>query len=153
MKKIAKLAPRFVEFIPDVIEEGVLYVSMEHETVIHKCCCGCGSEVVTPLSPTDWQLTYDGVSITLYPSIGNWGFPCKSHYWIRGNSVRWAQRWSHEEIAAGRAADQLAKEHYYANSAPPINDRSDGPATGEHKGSVDPGILRRLLRRWTFRKP
>jgi len=31
---------RIVEFIPDVIEEGKLYVSMEYATMVHKCACG-----------------------------------------------------------------------------------------------------------------
>ncbi len=65
-----------------------LYVSIEFTTVVHKCCCGCGREVVTPLSPTDWKLTFDGVSISLHPSIGSWNLPCQSHYWIRHNRVQ-----------------------------------------------------------------
>jgi hypothetical protein len=47
-----------------------------------KCCCGCGHEVVTPFSPTDWKLTFDCVSVSLYPSIGNWSPPCRAHYFI-----------------------------------------------------------------------
>ena len=117
MKKIAKLTPRFVEFIPEVIEEGILYVSMEYATVIHKCCCGCGNEVVTPLSPTDWKLIFDGRAITLDPSIGNWGFPCQSHYWIRGNSVRWAGRWSRKRIEASRRAIHNTQAQYFDSIA------------------------------------
>jgi hypothetical protein len=113
MKRIAKLTHKFVEFIPEVLKEGVLYVSMENETVIHKCCCGCGNEVVTPLSPTDWTLIFDGRSVTLYPSIGNWGFECQSHYWIKADSVQWSGRWSSEDIEAGRAADGLAKMKFF----------------------------------------
>ena len=41
--------------------------------------------MVTPLKPTDWKLTFDGKTITLYPSIRNWNFACRSHYWIRNN--------------------------------------------------------------------
>ena len=79
---------KFVEFIPDVIEEGVLYISIEYCTAIHKCVCGCGNEVVTPLSPTDWELTFNGKTVSLDPSIGNWSFKCQSHYWIAKNSIR-----------------------------------------------------------------
>jgi hypothetical protein len=68
---------------------------------------------VTPLSPTDWKLIFDGQSISLDPSIGNWSFPCKSHYWIRSGKVRWAAMWSQDEIDAGRAADRMAKDKYY----------------------------------------
>ena len=84
------LVHQFVEFIPNELKEGTLYVCMGLATVVHKCCCGCGNEVVTPLSPSDWKLIFDGETITLHPSIGNWGFKCQSHYWIRDSRVRWA---------------------------------------------------------------
>jgi hypothetical protein len=113
MKRQRLLAHEFVEFIPDVLKEGTLYVSMEYATVVHKCCCGCGKEVVTPLSPTDWRLIFDGKTISLDPSIGNWSFECRSHYWIRGSTVRWAAQWSQEEIAAGRSRDRIAKGRYF----------------------------------------
>ena len=113
MKQQTTLAHEFVEYMPDELKDGTLYVSMPFATVAHKCCCGCGKEVVTPLSPTDWKLIFDGESVTLDPSIGNWSFPCKSHYWIRGGKVRWAGGWSQEEIDAGRANDRLAKDRYF----------------------------------------
>jgi hypothetical protein len=112
-----KLSHRFVTSIPDVLEDGVVYVSIEFATAIHKCCCGCGEEVVTPFSPTDWKLIFDGKTISLDPSIGNWNFPCQSHYWIRRNKVVWARRWSRQEIEAGRAHDRIAKARYNGKSA------------------------------------
>jgi hypothetical protein len=84
------LQHRFVEFMPETLEEGVLYVSMEYCTAIHNCVCGCGNKVVTPISPTDWQLQFNGKSVSLKPSIGNWSFDCQSHYWITNNKVSWA---------------------------------------------------------------
>ena len=110
---------RFVEFIPDELEEGVLYVSMEHATVTHRCACGCGREVVTPLAPTDWQLSFDGDSVTLYPSIGNWAFPCRSHYFIRGGAIRWAGDMSQRDIDRGRVKDRAAKAQHYASRGDP----------------------------------
>jgi Family of unknown function (DUF6527) len=65
-----RLDHRFVDHVPEVIEPGVLYVSMKYATAAHQCCCGCGSEVITPFTPTDWSLTYDGDAISLNPSIG-----------------------------------------------------------------------------------
>lgn len=44
---------KFVEYIPDTIEENIIYISISYSTAIHLCACGCGKEVVTPLSPTD----------------------------------------------------------------------------------------------------
>lgn len=108
-----RLKHQFVEFIPDVLEVGTIYVSIEYATVVHKCCCGCGREVVTPLSPTDWNLVFDGRTISLHPSIGNWSFPCRSHYWIRNNRVDWADQWSQIQIDAGRARERREKQSYY----------------------------------------
>jgi hypothetical protein len=107
---------KFVEFMPDQIEEGILYVSMEYCTAIHKCVCGCGNEVVTPISPTDWQLTFDGKSISLSPSIGNWSFDCKSHYWIDKNQIRHADRWTNDEIDFGRKNDKKKKKKYFSKN-------------------------------------
>ena len=75
------------------MEEGVVYVSIPFATAVHRCCCGCGNQVVTPLDPDLWQLTFDGKGISLSPSIGNWGFQCGAHYWIRRNQVLWTSRW------------------------------------------------------------
>ena len=123
MKRQTALAHEFVEYIPDQLKDGILYVSIGFATVAHKCCCGCGREVVTPLSPTDWKLIFDGRSISLDPSIGNWSFDCKSHYWITGGKVRWSRQWSREEIDAGRQGDRLAKEKHFASRAPAATDR------------------------------
>lgn len=109
MRRVHTLVHEFVEYLPDTLAAGVLYVSMRFATVGHKCCCGCGNDVITPLSPSDWQLTFDGTSISLQPSIGNWSFDCQSHYWIRRNTVRWAAGWSKEQIADGRANDRYRR--------------------------------------------
>ena len=102
----------FVEYVPDQLEEGVLYVSIECATTAHKCACGCGNEVFTPLSQTDWKLTFDGETVSLAPSIGNWSFACQSHYWIDEGRIRWAPRWSREQIHRGRELDQTTKRRY-----------------------------------------
>jgi hypothetical protein len=100
--KATAIEHQFVKSIPKTMAQGVLYVSMEFATAGHKCCCGCGNEVFTRLSPNDWQLTYDGRTISLYPSIGNWNFPCQSHYWIKGNQILWDKKWSKIKIDALR---------------------------------------------------
>ncbi|MEA5551179.1 DUF6527 family protein [Anabaena cylindrica UHCC 0172] len=111
------LRHEFVEYIPDNLNDNTIYVSIKFGTVAHKCCCGCGNEVFTPLSPTDWKLTFNGKSISLEPSIGNWSFKCKSHYWIRHNNVIWAAQWSQEEIDAARIYDRSAKEKYFGDAS------------------------------------
>jgi Family of unknown function (DUF6527) len=112
MSRVSILRHVFVEHIPERLERGTIYVSIVYATVVHRCCCGCGEEVVTPLSPTDWRLEFDGESISLHPSIGNWSFPCRSHYWIEKNRVTWARRWTSREIDAGRAAERQDKARY-----------------------------------------
>ena len=114
MMRTAFLRHEFVRAIPETLGDGTLYVSIDFATAAHKCCCGCGQEVVTPLSPTDWKFTYYGVSISLFPSVGNWNVPCRSHYWIDGGRVVRADQWSEDMIADNRARDRFAKQGYYA---------------------------------------
>ena len=109
MTRIKSLKHEFVDYIPDALDEGVLYVSIPFATLVHKCCCGCENEVVTPLDPTDWEMTFDGKSISLSPSIGNWSLTCQSHYWIYRSRVRWVRRLSKWEIKACRAMDRFRK--------------------------------------------
>ncbi len=105
-----KLSHRFIKSAPEQLEDGVLYVSIDYRTVLHKCCCGCGSEIVTPLSPKDWKLTFDGETISLHPSIGNWKLKCRSHYWIRNNMVVWAADWDKEQIETRKPKKRSGKE-------------------------------------------
>lgn len=108
----------FVDYIPKELEEGVVYIAPEFGTVIHLCCDGCGEKVSTPLHPAQWKLTFDGESISLSPSVGNWDLPCGSHYWIVNNKVRWAGTWTKHEIETGRKRDQHDVELHYSNENP-----------------------------------
>ncbi len=114
------LKHEFVEFIPEDLSEGTIYVSIRFATASHQCCCGCGHKVVTPITPTDWKLIFDGKTISLDPSIGNWSFACQSHYWIRNNRVQWAAKWSKGDVDAGRAFDQRAKVNYFDAPKPEV---------------------------------
>jgi Family of unknown function (DUF6527) len=143
------LKHEFVEFIPEECQEGTVYVSIRFATVSHLCVCGCKNKVVTPLRPTDWQLIFDGKTISLYPSIGNWSFPCRSHYWIRKNRVRWAEQWSQARIDAGRTSDRQAKAKYFGTGEPSEVPVEETPATGvPHR----PRGRWRTLRDWCRRK-
>ena len=132
MKPKIKLKHEFVEFMPDELADDVIYVSVPYATVIHKCCCGCGNKVVTPLSPTDWTLLFNGETISLHPSIGNWNFKCKSHYWIQNNQVKWAKTWSEKKIELAREDQKLEREEFYEKRK-------------KDKGEVRPSIKRVLL--------
>lgn len=119
--KRQSLQHKFVELLPECLEEGTLYLSMQYATAAHKCACGCGNDVYTPLSPTDWKLTFDGRTVSLFPSVGNWSFPCRSHYWIRKSTIAWAARWSDEEIDAGRANDRDRKRDKLDEPRPKVS--------------------------------
>ncbi len=122
--RVAHLRHQFSDEAPAQLEAGILYVSMPYRTTLHLCCCGCGNQVVLPLRPTAWKLTYDGDTITMSPSVGNWSFPCRSHYWIRNNQVEWAGSWTDDEIAAGRRRTLLERGARPTNGAPPMEKRS-----------------------------
>jgi hypothetical protein len=137
MTGVARLEPRFVTIVPAELELGILYVSIQYATAMHLCACDCGREVVTPLAPDKWSMTFDGASVSLRPSIGNWSFPCRSHYWIgSGGRVRWDRTWSDAEVARARAG----------SGAITVQPR---PSTNEDAGSS----LRMLERftRWALR--
>lgn len=93
--KIYEIKKEFVRRVPAELEEGVLYVCLDCDVVVHKCACGCGEKVVLPLSPEHWKLSYDG-EVTLSPSIGNYQYDCKSHYFIRDGKIVWVE--SSDEI-------------------------------------------------------
>jgi Family of unknown function (DUF6527) len=113
MTKSEKIKAEFVEYIPSGPREGMLYISNKYKTATHLCACGCRNKVVTPLKPGGWTATGTPDRITLYPSIGNWSFPCKSHYWVRDGQIVWARKWSQEEIDQVRKSDQHAREEHF----------------------------------------
>ena len=123
--RIESLRPEFVDSVPAQLEAGVLYVSQKYRTVIHLCCCGCGREVVTPLGPARWSMSVVGDRVTLSPSIGNWSYPCRSHYWIRSNRVEWAGQLSARKIAEVKRRDSRDHRQNYgswkAGDAPATN--------------------------------
>lgn len=106
--------PTFVEFVPKVLEPGVLYISEKYKTASHLCACGCGEKVVTPLSPVDWQLRKEGGLVSLSPSIGNWNYACRSHYWIRRNRIAWSYAMTTSQIARVQARDRADKMQFIA---------------------------------------
>jgi hypothetical protein len=122
----------FVEHFPDRAEDGIIYISITFATAMHRCCCGCGNQVITPLSPNGWTLIFNGKTISLEPSIGNWSFPCQSHYWIIRNRVEWARRWSRDEIAAGRASEDRAGQRSHVTTAPARNDETRRKKPAKH---------------------
>lgn len=134
-----QLQHRFVEYIPESLEVGVLYISMSYATAAHSCCCGCGEEVVTPFTPTDWRMTFDGETISLYPSIGNWMLRCRSHYVINHGAVIEAEPWSAQKIEAANHRNRVAKADFYKDSS------RDNGASPESRAPIWRRVLRRVI--------
>ena len=94
-----KLDHKFVESLPNPLENGILYISIPFRIIAHNCCCGCGKKVVLNLSPYEgWEFTYNGKTISIYPSIGNYGLKCQSHYFITKSVVEWVPRWNDDRF-------------------------------------------------------
>jgi len=49
----------------------------------------------------------------LSPSIGNWNFDCKSHYWIKHNEIIFARTWTNDEIDNGREKEAKKRKKFF----------------------------------------
>ena len=123
--KVDRFRPAFVSDIPDDLDEGVLYLALDYDAMVHLCACGCGSEISTPISPTDWKIAWDGVGITLRPSVGNGSLRCRTHYIIDAGKVRWYPRMTDLDVAAERLRTARAK------NIPPTDVAQPSPALGK----------------------
>lgn len=114
--RLQRLQHQFVEFIPEKLEPGTLYVSLEYNSANHLCACGCGREVVTIIGPADSSIAYNGRGVSISTSIGNSNFACKSHYWIDDNRILWESRMTPQLTALSRARDRTAKAREYGKA-------------------------------------
>lgn len=139
--KVIVIRPEYVKQFPEQLIEGILYVSEEFELTAHKCCCGCGEDVYNKLSPVKWCLSKssDG-SVSLYPSIGNWKYQCKSHYWIRNNQIIEAGTMSVKEIEMGQIRDRQDRDRYIAQ----INSQAESKLSIKIWRSIR-SVIRRIL--------
>jgi hypothetical protein len=106
-----RLELRKVESMPTKLDSGVLYVAEAFGAAAHLCACGCGTIVRTPLDRWSLTETQDGPSLD--PSIGNWQEQCQSHYWIKHGEVKWARKWTPEQIAMGRQQEEERRQAHY----------------------------------------
>ena len=106
-----------VEFMPKILEPGILYVAEEYGAAAHLCPCNCGTKVRTPLGPTEWELTETKYGPSLHPSVGNWQHECRSHYWIRQGRIVWSEDWSEEKEAIGRELENQRRSDYFENES------------------------------------
>jgi hypothetical protein len=110
---ITKIKLLKVDYMPAELQSGILYVAEQFGAAAHLCACGCGTKIRTPLGPTEWSLKETSEGPSLYPSIGNWQIKCQSHYWIREGGIKWSDKWTEDEIAAGRVRESRRREMYY----------------------------------------
>jgi hypothetical protein len=144
MFRHTKLEHRFVHYIPEQLEPGVIYISMDYATAAHSCCCGCGEQVITPFTPTDWKLTFDGETVSLWPSIGNWNFRCRSHYIIRNSRVLGAEPWSDRKVEYGRHEDKKRKQEHFGEKSD-CAERKQNPEKAA--GGESPGLWDRIKKK------
>jgi hypothetical protein len=122
--RINRVTPEFVTYVPDELEAGRVYVSIQYRVAVHPCCCGCGERVVTPLSPAQWAVAYDGENVSLNPSIA--GGRCNSHYVIARGRVRWLPPLTKRQRRLAAERDQAALNRDF--EAGPTMDPGAAPA-------------------------
>jgi Family of unknown function (DUF6527) len=144
--KLQRIQHQFVEFVPEKLDPGKLYISLEYNSANHLCACGCGREVVTILGPADSSITYNGRNVSISTSIGNSNFPCKSHYWIEDNRILWESRMTPQLTALSRARDRAAKAREYGRPLTASSTPSIAPATRPPNQEKNRSWWRRLLR-------
>ena len=145
--KIKTLRPVFVDHLPEHLDEGVLYISEEFAIAGHKCCCGCGEEVITPLNHAQWKIRKGKGAISLHPSIGNLKYACKSHYWIRKNQVIDASPMDEETIELVKQCDRKAKDRYIKECNKPRISSSEKMKADRTSTSMVDEIIK-WLRNW-----
>ena len=139
-------SPEFVETFPMPMTPAVFYISIEYNTCGHLCACGCGNEVVTPLSPAQWSFAYDGKDVSVWPSVGNWGLPCKAHYVIERGNVEWARQYNDEEVALNRSRDRAALTRMDRRTSAPDSRTAHSAAAAGTTRRTGPGAIGRWFR-------
>ena len=71
----------YIDYIPEILEEGKFYYSREFNTSNHLCVCGCKHQVPLPIKKGEWNINIQDHTFSITPSILQ-RFDCKSHYII-----------------------------------------------------------------------
>lgn len=118
--RLSRITLQRVSYMPRELDPGILYVSDKYQVAGHLCACGCGNKVMTPLGPAEWSFTERDGSASIWPSIGNWQLPCRSHYVIRGGRIDWAGDMSQAAVLRGREAEERRRKAYYESRQPKL---------------------------------
>lgn len=111
--KLNRISLQRVHQMPKELQPGILYVAEAFGAAAHLCACGCGMKVRTPLTANRWALTESPRGPSLWPSVGNWQQPCRSHYIIEDGNIIWCGQWTPEQVLAGRAQETARRQEYY----------------------------------------
>ena len=80
------LKHEFVEFIPDELEQGTVYVSIRFATASH-LRLRLWKQGRDAYPPDRLDVAFRRQDHLLEPLNRNWSFPCQSHYYIRKNAL------------------------------------------------------------------
>jgi hypothetical protein len=95
-------------------------------------------------------MTFDGETVSLRPSVGNWNLACRSHYVTERGRVHEAGPWTDAQIAAERQRDKAAKARHYGTPKQPKAKLEPVPHATSSRHD-DPGFRARV-RRWLSRR-
>jgi hypothetical protein len=92
--------------------------------------------------------------VTLAPSIGNWNYACRSHYWIRKNQIQWAGSMSMTRIARIQEKDLEDTKQYARklnqskNKAAPLQTEAQSELSFHEPRPID-RIWKAIARWWS----
>jgi hypothetical protein len=79
--------------VPGKLGRHVYIVGMPTpKWVLLECPCRCGERIDVNLMASRrpaWKLDMHDGQVTLYPSLWMPDEKCGSHFWVRGNRIRW----------------------------------------------------------------
>lgn len=95
----------------------------------------------------------NGGRVSLWPSIGNWSYPCRSHYVIRDNCVLEAKPMTERQIQRVKANDRADKTAQidatnYAKEAAMLAHASNANVLPTHGGQPNINLLQKLILWW-----
>jgi len=147
--KHTSLTHEFTEFIPAQLREGNAVcldsLCQPRPTFAH---AGAATRVVTPISPADWQLIFDGDSVSLTPSIGNWHSPAGPTTGSGPGPCGGPDRGPRRRSPPGGAEDARDRDDYFASrsAAARLVPAAPAPAITRRR-RLHPGLPHWLARR------
>ena len=77
------------------------------------------------MNEAQWRVIKHDSTVSLWPSVGNWKYACRSHYWITESHIVIAPPMANSEITAVKQRDRRDKEVYIQL----LNERNSADST------------------------